>query len=238
MYEIVEGIHKALRIQSTWQFVLLMGVFGFIVVGGCAWIIDLGYRNSPEYKAEHPDPKAQTVAAPGNPPTVTPTQPTAPTQTETSTELSPKKEHLRTIPKQKPKTAEDQTKEVEQQLPIAAVNIGKGGKWISRCTVVNGFPAISNNGQMDSKGLLVNPSESAASSKCDDSVIKQLGEFLQEWPRNPDDLEKWNSKVVDYIRANCDAKSAKEFTDAVIVLDKRKAIVNCMNFLIQNMNPH
>jgi len=58
MYEIVEGIHKALRIEGTWAFVLLMGVFGFLGVGALALIIDLGYRNSAEYKADHPPKSA------------------------------------------------------------------------------------------------------------------------------------------------------------------------------------
>ncbi|MFZ0801738.1 MAG: hypothetical protein WBQ09_01515 [Terriglobales bacterium] len=67
MYDIVEGIHKAFKIESTWAFVLLIA-FGAAVVGGFfAWVIDVGYRNSPEYKAEHPvvrgqsDPKSQAV---------------------------------------------------------------------------------------------------------------------------------------------------------------------------------
>jgi hypothetical protein len=53
MYDIVEGIHKALRFESTWAFVGLMALGGCIVFGTVAWIIDTGYKNSPEYKAEH-----------------------------------------------------------------------------------------------------------------------------------------------------------------------------------------
>jgi hypothetical protein len=66
MYEIVEGLHKALHLEARWAFVLVAaGVFA--VVGGVfAWIIDTGYRNSPEYIASHSevkqDPKPQAVA--------------------------------------------------------------------------------------------------------------------------------------------------------------------------------
>ncbi|MGA2204656.1 MAG: hypothetical protein ABSG40_22165 [Terriglobales bacterium] len=65
MYDIVEGIHKALRIESTWAFVLVIA-FGAALVGGFfAWIIDTGYKNSSEYKTEH-SPKQQTVTAVSN----------------------------------------------------------------------------------------------------------------------------------------------------------------------------
>jgi len=62
MYDIVEGIHKALRIESTWAFVLVIAIGAALVGGFFAWIIDTGYKNSAEYKAEHP-PKQQTVTA-------------------------------------------------------------------------------------------------------------------------------------------------------------------------------
>jgi hypothetical protein len=60
MYDIVEGIHKALRIESTWAFVLVVALGSGLVGGFFAWVIDVGYRNSAEYKAEHP-PKQQAV---------------------------------------------------------------------------------------------------------------------------------------------------------------------------------
>lgn len=64
MYDIVEGIHKALRIDSTWAFVLVIA-FGSACVGGFfAWIIDTGYKNSPEYKADY-SPKSEAVADKG-----------------------------------------------------------------------------------------------------------------------------------------------------------------------------
>ncbi len=63
MYDIVEGLHKALRIEATWAFVLVVA-FGSAIVGGIfAWIIDTGYKNSAEYKAERL-PKQQTVTPP------------------------------------------------------------------------------------------------------------------------------------------------------------------------------
>jgi hypothetical protein len=57
MYDIVEGIHKALRIESTWAFVLIISVSFGVVAGLFAWIIDIGYKNSPEYNT------AQQLAA-------------------------------------------------------------------------------------------------------------------------------------------------------------------------------
>jgi hypothetical protein len=60
MYDIVEGIHKALKIESTWAFVLVVALGSAMVGGFFAWIIDAGYKNSAEYKAEHP-PKQQAV---------------------------------------------------------------------------------------------------------------------------------------------------------------------------------
>lgn len=62
MYDIVEGLHKALRIESTWAFVLVVALFFSIVGGLFAWIIDTGYKNSAEYKAEHL-PKKPTVTS-------------------------------------------------------------------------------------------------------------------------------------------------------------------------------
>jgi hypothetical protein len=53
MFEIVEAIHKAFRIESTWQFVLLVAVGAALAAGFLAWVVDTGYRNSPEYKQEH-----------------------------------------------------------------------------------------------------------------------------------------------------------------------------------------
>jgi hypothetical protein len=65
MWEAVEKIHRALGIESTWAFVLIIAfgaalVFG-LVGGAIAWIVDVDYKHSPEYKADHPDPKSKTV---------------------------------------------------------------------------------------------------------------------------------------------------------------------------------
>jgi hypothetical protein len=65
MWEAVEKIHRALGIESTWAFVLIIAfgaalVFG-LVGGAIAWIVDVDYKHSPEYKADHPDPKPKTV---------------------------------------------------------------------------------------------------------------------------------------------------------------------------------
>lgn len=63
MWDIVEGLHKALRIESTWAFVLVVAGGSALIGGGIAWIIDAGYKNSSEYKTEHPDPKFQAAAS-------------------------------------------------------------------------------------------------------------------------------------------------------------------------------
>src|SRR5712692_627232 len=63
MWDIVEGIHKALRIESTWAFVCVIALGAALVAGFVAWIIDAGYRNSAEYKAEHPSPKVEAVVS-------------------------------------------------------------------------------------------------------------------------------------------------------------------------------
>src|ERR1700693_4528884 len=66
MFDAVERIHRALGIESTWAFVLIIAlgaalIFG-LAGGALAWIVDIGYKHSPEYKAEHA-PKQQTVTA-------------------------------------------------------------------------------------------------------------------------------------------------------------------------------
>ncbi len=53
---------KALRIESTWAFVFVIaGVFA--VVGGIfGWIVDAGYKNSAEYKADHAPMLPEAIA--------------------------------------------------------------------------------------------------------------------------------------------------------------------------------
>jgi hypothetical protein len=56
VFEIVEAIHKALRTESTFVFVLVI-VSVFAVMGGIVgWLVDAGYKNSPEYRAAHATP--------------------------------------------------------------------------------------------------------------------------------------------------------------------------------------
>lgn len=62
MWDIVEGIHKALKFESTLVFVLVIAVGAALVAGFFAWIVDTGYKNSSEYKAEHA--KIEAVAEP------------------------------------------------------------------------------------------------------------------------------------------------------------------------------
>ena len=53
MFEIVAAVHKALKIESTWAFVLLIALGTGAIGGFCAWIIDKGYKNSAEYRQSH-----------------------------------------------------------------------------------------------------------------------------------------------------------------------------------------
>ena len=66
MFDTVEKIYRALGIESTLAFVLIIA-FGsaltFGILGAAiAWIVDADYKHSPEYKAHH-SPKQQTVTA-------------------------------------------------------------------------------------------------------------------------------------------------------------------------------
>jgi hypothetical protein len=54
MYEIVEAFHKATRIESSWAFIVIVALCTGIIGGFFAWVVDAGYRNSAEYKADHP----------------------------------------------------------------------------------------------------------------------------------------------------------------------------------------
>jgi hypothetical protein len=56
MFEIVEAIHKALRTESTLAFVLVIAALFAVVGGAAAWVVDAGYKNSPEYRKEHEPP--------------------------------------------------------------------------------------------------------------------------------------------------------------------------------------
>jgi hypothetical protein len=53
MFEIVEAIHRALKTESTFAFVLVIA--GVFAVGGgiLGWLVDAGYKNSADYKKEH-----------------------------------------------------------------------------------------------------------------------------------------------------------------------------------------
>ncbi len=71
MFEIVEAIHKAIGTESTLVFVLVISVLFGAGGGGMAWLVDRGYKNSPEYAALH---KAPTISVEwhifGNAPTI------------------------------------------------------------------------------------------------------------------------------------------------------------------------
>lgn len=53
MFAIVKAIHEALHTESTLAFVLAIAIVGGIVLGGVAWIVDKGYRNTVAERTEH-----------------------------------------------------------------------------------------------------------------------------------------------------------------------------------------
>jgi hypothetical protein len=59
---VIEAIYKALNIESTWFFALIIGLGGFMVFGFLGLVVGAAYKNSPEYKAEwaarHPNVEA------------------------------------------------------------------------------------------------------------------------------------------------------------------------------------
>jgi len=63
MWDIIGAIHKALRIESTWAFVGLIALVAAILGGAAAWVIDMGYKNSTDYKVDHPAPKQQAATS-------------------------------------------------------------------------------------------------------------------------------------------------------------------------------
>ncbi|HXZ40322.1 MAG TPA: serine protease [Terriglobales bacterium] len=90
MLEYVDALHRALGIKSTWQFVLLIGLSAGVLAtlgfGALAWIVDMRYKNSPEYKAEHQNPKMQAVT-PQQAQTVTASQQTSPAPAQNQTRV-------------------------------------------------------------------------------------------------------------------------------------------------------
>jgi hypothetical protein len=64
MYDLIEHVYKALGIESTWAFVLVvalsLGLIAALVGGFLGWVVDRSYKNSAEYKAEH-SPKQQAA---------------------------------------------------------------------------------------------------------------------------------------------------------------------------------
>jgi hypothetical protein len=155
MFEIVDGIHKAFRIESTWAFVLLIAAGFGIVGGGLAWIVDKGYRNSPEYKA------AQEVAAkPVGSVRETPItkesklveDPPAPTPIHRHANGSERVEQA-----QKPQPSESLTRPLIQSAP-AGINIGGDNRGSA---TVNNFGPIQYPllGEQPTYTFCVSPSD-------------------------------------------------------------------------------
>jgi hypothetical protein len=63
VFDIVEKIYRALGIHQTWLFVLVValvcGCLATLGGGAVAWVVARAYKNSAEYRAEHPDQKPQ-----------------------------------------------------------------------------------------------------------------------------------------------------------------------------------
>jgi hypothetical protein len=59
VFDIVEALHKALRIESTLAFVLIIGLGAGLIGAFLAWVIDTGYKNSEEYKIVHANKDSQ-----------------------------------------------------------------------------------------------------------------------------------------------------------------------------------
>jgi hypothetical protein len=58
VFDIVEAIHKALRIESTFWFVVVIAIGSAVVGGFFAWVIDIGYKRSPEFRQARNSPAA------------------------------------------------------------------------------------------------------------------------------------------------------------------------------------
>lgn len=70
MFNTVNWFHRALGIEQTWVFVLVIALSSGLIAtlggGVVAWVVARAYKNSAEYKTEHPDPKTQTATATNN----------------------------------------------------------------------------------------------------------------------------------------------------------------------------
>jgi len=80
MFEMVKAIHEALHIESTWAFVTVIAVVFAIMSGSVAWVVDKGYKNSPEYRDQQISGPATTMPQPNAPKTTLP-QADAPNKT-------------------------------------------------------------------------------------------------------------------------------------------------------------
>jgi len=155
MFEIVDGIHKAFRIESTWAFVLLIAVGFGIFGGGLAWIVDKGYRNSPEYKAAYQGGSKPVESAKGvpDPQGAKPTEiPPAPAPKHHQANGGKKVEQ-----ESKPKAEATQTPSLTQSAP-GGINIGRDN--LGTATVNNFGPTqYPLPGEQPTFTFCVNPSE-------------------------------------------------------------------------------
>jgi hypothetical protein len=247
MYEIVEGIHKALRIESTWAFVLIIALGFGVVGGGIAWIIDLGYRNSAEYKADHPDPKAQAAVVPENPQAAQTVA--TPNPKPQSTEPAPNKPDSPIIAN-KPKITqkiphkvktEESKPEPRDATPVGPVTKsplvynGAGGKFQSVCGTFNagGRTAIENHGEVKSDRDSFNATSSCSPSEIKVSVLDDLISKA-EGPSFKDTVGQrmWARQCVNILQEEFDEQTAKGFMEQpdldgrIKFLRKLKASIN------------
>jgi hypothetical protein len=135
---------------------------------------------------------------------------------------------------------EEVSSSLSHQDPVA-VEIEKGGKWISTDDIVYGPDgrAIENHGEIDSKGLQVNPTNPASPPVTHDRVVlNQLFKFIEEGVdlRQESDFKSWNTKVGQYISNNVDTSLAAKFVEAPGMGAKRRVLGECIQLVTQKIH--
>jgi len=154
MWDIIGAIHKALKIESTWAFVSGVAFICAILGGAAAWVIDVGYRNSAEYKEEHA-PKQKAVVTDSSTTTVVTATPNSSSQGDS---IPPRPEPKPVLPDKTNKPTKPQTKDKpsvstsgNNSPAVGSVNQGPGsiaqvGGTGNQATVINQAPDYPNIG--------------------------------------------------------------------------------------------
>lgn len=129
------------------------------------------------------------------------------------------------------------------QQPSVAVRVGKNGKWNSLDDTVYGpnGRAIENQGEINSKGLQLNPPNPVnRPPRPETAIIERISELYGESydVRNSEDLQKWNAKVEKYLRVNCGTEVTTEFLAQHSLFEKRKVLYRYNEHLIQQAASH